>query len=275
MGQHYVPRFYLRGFAAPDGMVYRYAKKSGEVSKLAIARVEQGKSFYPPEMETYLADKIEAPANKVLKKLREGNNISIQEKLLLSVYIIQLSKRVPKEKKSTMEKTPELVDSVVKEMEEEIDNTVTRYPMLAGWGKEMHAELLQFSEKFREGPGIWLKFLLAQGSPKAIEALSLMKWVFVSDKEDNLITSDNPVFVQNLGQSEGELSFPLSSRLALIASWTSPADLVFHSNTQLCKEVNRRTIVNADQYVYHHSNSQWLRKLLSKSQLRICPIRLI
>jgi hypothetical protein len=198
--------------------------------------------------------------------LREGKAITPKDKTTLAIYIIQLGSRVPIVKESIMEVAPNLVDSVVTEMEEEISSAIARDPTLASRAADLRKELLQFSNNFRKGPEPWHAYLIGE-KPKSVAALSLMNWAFMLSGEDDFATSDNPVFLESgFGKPEGGLTVPLSSGIVLFASWTPRfVDLIAHvAPRRVCNEVNRRPIANADKYVYYRSNSEWLRKLVSK-----------
>jgi hypothetical protein len=222
MGHHYIPREFLRGFAEPgsEDWIHQDYRKAKKVSRIRIRDAAQERSFYPEEIETYLAQTIEGPANTVLNKLREGKAITPKDKTTLAIYIIQLGSRVPIVKESSMEVAPNLVDSVVTEMEEEISSAIARDPALASRAADLRKEPLQFSNNFRKGPEPWHAYLIGE-KPKSVAALSLMNWAFMLSGEDDFVTSDNPVFLESgFGKPEGGLTVPLSSDIVLFASWT-------------------------------------------------------
>ena len=103
-----------------------------------------------------------------------------------------------------------------------------------------------------------------------------MKWVFMESRVDDFLTCDNPVYLGiGIKPPDGELSFPLSSDLALFASWKLAADGVFCvAETQIVNEFNRRTIVSASHHVYYKKDANWARSLVKKGHLRLNRINL-
>ena len=99
MGHHYIPQHHLRGFAiSPEkSEVWVYDKKQHELKLLPIKNIAQSSYFYPDKDEKFLAQDIESPAQPILKKIQtDSHDISIEEKELLSVYIISMILRTPK-----------------------------------------------------------------------------------------------------------------------------------------------------------------------------------
>jgi hypothetical protein len=50
-------------------------------------------NFYPPELEKYLSEDIENPANRVLDKARNRESLAPSENIRLSKYISVMRKR--------------------------------------------------------------------------------------------------------------------------------------------------------------------------------------
>jgi hypothetical protein len=85
MGQHYFPQFYLRGFCQDSArMIWVYDMKEHRVFSANVSKIANVCNFYPPELEDYLSQKIEGPANTVIKKIRDREKITLTEKSELS-----------------------------------------------------------------------------------------------------------------------------------------------------------------------------------------------
>lgn len=81
MGNHYVPRYYLKGFSQDDGKsICAYDKNERRCFATQVKSIANETDFYSPEVEEYLANSIEAPANGVLKKIRDRIEISADDK---------------------------------------------------------------------------------------------------------------------------------------------------------------------------------------------------
>jgi hypothetical protein len=103
---------------------------------------------------------------------------------------------------------------------------------------------------------IWLKTIPPEMTPRITAALADMTWRFLTfDQQPAFLTSDNPVFFfkgLGIGRPESEVTFLISSKLALWASWRSYLpEGYFPTNMQVVKEINRRTASPATPYVFH------------------------
>jgi len=66
MGDHYVPQYYLKGFSQNEGKrIWIYDKTDGVKFPTQVKSIANITEFYSREVEQYLANTIEGPANKV------------------------------------------------------------------------------------------------------------------------------------------------------------------------------------------------------------------
>ena len=81
MGHHYVPRWYLRRFESDSRpkYIWLYDRKNEAIREAPIRDVAQKSGFYEPEVEKFLGEQIEAPGNRVLKKLHTEVRLSEEE----------------------------------------------------------------------------------------------------------------------------------------------------------------------------------------------------
>ena len=113
MGDHYVPRCYLKGFSQNDGKtIHVYDKTERRCFATQVKSIANETGFYSPEVEEYLANTIETPANDVLKKIRDRIETSANEKQILSAYMTCMMKRVPKGKEKLKELAPGTAEAV-------------------------------------------------------------------------------------------------------------------------------------------------------------------
>ena len=110
-----------------------------------------------------------------------------------------------------------------------------------------------------------------------VGVLNTMVWTFyVASAASAFLTSDNPVFIPDkfgLGNRVSELSFPLSTQVALVASWnTSLRQGLIDAKPQIVREINRRTIHAAWRNVYSPHNENWVLGILGKSNYDYHPI---
>ncbi len=72
MGNHYVPRYYLKGFSTLDNpeQVYLYRKGSTNSVRTNVINVGQENDLYPDELETKITQEVEEIAKPILEKIR-------------------------------------------------------------------------------------------------------------------------------------------------------------------------------------------------------------
>jgi len=115
-------------------------------------------------------------------------------------------------------------------------------------------------------------------SPRVLAALSSMTWRFLTfDEYPAFLSSDNPLFFFTsigIGKPESEVTFPISSYIALWATWR--LDLkegYFPTNSQVVKELNRRTCSIATRYAFHLKGEDWVLALLTKGRWQLNRLR--
>ena len=97
--------------------------------------------------------------------------------------------------------------------------------------------------------------------------------IFDYEGDQFFITSDNPLFffeAIGIGNEKSELTFPLAKNIVLWAKWRTDIPPGFHrARTQFVKEVNRRTISNASNYIFSPYAADWIPTLLAKDTIRL------
>jgi len=276
MGHHYVPQYYLSGFANPANTICAYEKGSQRVFCAGTRRVATETGYYSDEIEHYLANTVEGPANSVIKKIRERQIITVRDKIDLSKYMVVMLKRVPRGKERIEEKSPDVLEGLLDDLDEQLTELLNRYPDIAHL-KQKKEELNQLRKKIETDPDYkndlvkdgWLKLLPPDMTPKSVKALSLMIWRFLTfDRESVFLTSDNPVFFFTnigIGNEHSEVTFPISSNVVLWATWRQDLkEGYFHAKESQIYQINRRTVSIATRYVFHSDEADWVIKLVNR-----------
>ena len=96
MGQHFVPQHYLRAFqdASAPGFIWAQLRREHPPKLVPIEKIAQSRGFYEPAIEQLLAAEVEAPANPILTRLRQGEVPEEDERPCLVIYIATMIKRV-------------------------------------------------------------------------------------------------------------------------------------------------------------------------------------
>jgi hypothetical protein len=95
MGHHYLPQYYLKGFIISNNGLWSFEKGKGNKYFGNTERIANITNLYSPKMETFLANKIEGPANPVLDKIRRREQVTHEDKVVFARYMSVMWKRVP------------------------------------------------------------------------------------------------------------------------------------------------------------------------------------
>lgn len=277
MGKHYIPQYYLSGFTqnSKPPLIWVYKKGSSKVFATKIKNVAHETDYFPDNFETYLANDIEAPANYVLRKIRERKRITAKDKIALSNYMAVLWKRVPEGKKRLEERAPKVSDGIRKKLFEEIEELKIKNPSKANLLEKRRLKVEDILEKLKDDfpEEIWRSVIPPEMTPRMSKALSQMTWrFFVCEEPNAFLTSDNPVFIFKhigIGNKDSELTFPISSYITLQAIWRLIDEGYFPANNQVVKEINRRTASIATRYIYFSKKRDWVITLANKKEHRL------
>jgi hypothetical protein len=223
MGNHYIPRAYLRGFCVKgsDSQIEVYDKELQKHYRTNIINAAQENGFYDDETEQQLATLVEDPAKPAIDKLRQCLALNDDDRTRLAVYAAVLLKRVPRSRERARDRLPKTVDEVVGKVRSQLQTYLAR-----GEGDaaviESHLKKIEGLEArlVEEPPENILQQINSPWPTQAmVEAIFEMKWrVVVSDGPQYFITTDNPGFffgAYGLKNPESEFVLPLSSNVAL------------------------------------------------------------
>lgn len=277
---HYLPQHYLSGFVEPSSKylwVYdKHAKESfptgpqnAAVKKdLYAERLMTGKTDHA-SLEKAFSEEIEGPSIAVINKARQKQKLDNDDKAQMAIYILSLIKRVPAGIKRLENATPNIADNELQKITEELDQVKGIYlPDYIQALKEESSKILQF---YKKNPPKGA--LLPQANSPVIPLLMSMTWKLLEPPSDmHFLTCDNPVFYPSLfGLRHGEFTFPLSRNLVIWGKLGSKASDCSYatSNAEAAKELNRRTIYNASQYIYSSRSAPWILNFLNKPNIQV------
>lgn len=278
MGKHYIPRFYLRRFIesnSQDQIFVYEIRKNKKPFKTNIKNIAQERDYYSDEVEKRLCDEIENPVAPVLNKIFNHQKISIEERLKLAIFMSVFLKRVPRHRIRMNEYEPDIMNSVFSDLYERLNELSEKNPEKKELIIKRRSEAQKFQEEWKKElpKEIIEKVQRPVPNRKIIELLFKMTWIFYTVSEGSkLITSDNPVFFHEgigLGNTESEISFPLSSNIVLWGSYKPYVEEYYPVKESLIKEFNRRTVKLATRYIFYHKDREWLYKLANKKNIEI------
>ncbi|MDE2935448.1 MAG: DUF4238 domain-containing protein [Chloroflexota bacterium] len=284
MGHHYVPQEYLRHFAAKgaSSAIWQFSKKDQSFGSQAIPirSAAQSPDYYFQEDEKYLAANVEAPAQAPLNKLRNSEDLTPDERAHVSAYVQSMMKRGPWARRRAKATLAESFDSWRQKMISIAPDLERQY----GWPV---GEIIESLEKLwrlvHEVPISDKSELIKSQYSTGKIAMSIycMNWVVVhAGPIGEFVTSDAPAFFTigiGLENQEAELSIPLSTSVALHASWRGrPCGLEYIAapTAQIFKELNRRTVREAVRFVYAPTPFGWIPKVSARNEDGWWAIRL-
>jgi hypothetical protein len=278
MGQHYIPQYYLGAFSdsPTSSNIWVYEKGSNQISRRAIKAVANENNRWPKKIEEYLANKIEAPVKPVLDKIRNRQPITQSEKDVLSAYMVVMLQRVPRGLERVKANVPEVLNQVFDDLEKEIQRLITEHPPKKSVLQNRLQELPSLKSKYESDfpMEVWYQNLTPDALPRLRVVLPAMTWIFLTaDKRQPFLTNDNPVFFfesLGIGRPESEVTFPISSTIALWATWhKNLVEGYIAAKDTIIKEINRRTASAATKYVYYSEEAQWVVKLINKKNPKL------
>ena len=272
MGNHYVPRYYLRGFSPNFGnQVWAYDRDARRKFYSHVVNVGQENSLYSDDLEAMLTQDIEGPANNILDKIRDKEELTSNDKVLLSVYLITLWKRVPEGKRRVNDRMPEVSQEIGNKVHSEIDRIISEEPEFKKLGLKRKEEVDDIIARYKDNPpdDIWHQTISPELSPRIIEHIPKMAWVFFYAKEPmSFLTCDNPVFYfkhLGVGNPTSEFSVPMNGEVVLWA--TNRQDVkegYYEASNSVVKEFNRRTASNSTRFVYAGIDHTWIEEFVYK-----------
>jgi hypothetical protein len=272
MGHHYVPQYYLKGFTeSNEDLLWAFEKGTGSKFNTQIKNMGNVTKFYSYEVEQYMANTIEGPANIVLDKIRKRHKINEDDKKIFAEYMAVMWKRVPRGRERLKEIAPSSAQKLSEELNRNLDILTSKEPTKAGLIERRRREIKEILDKYAEDPSkeIWLTNIPPERTPRFVAAIRGMKWTFLTfDEKPAFLTCDNPVFYFTgigIGKPQSEITFPISNNITLWATWRDdlPQDYIL-TTTQTVREINRRTAHNASRYIFHCRDEYWIKPFVKK-----------
>jgi hypothetical protein len=282
MGHHYVPQKYLRGFAETGNAdaIWMYDKRLRQFTNPGIKSVAQEPGFYTDDAEQQLNELVEKPANKVLDKLRNQERITETDRIHLGVYIATMMKRVPKRRTEAYSMIPSVFEKTITKVRTQIQEWAQTTQNKEVAERKLH-ELEAAEKKLQNEAPDFLSEQIRKpwASEEWISAICTMTWrIARSPASDFFITSDNPAYffkAYGIATPKSELTFPISTDLALFASWQGEQNTTIYVQARpaLVREANKRLMSGAERFVFSHRKEDWIAKISDKSNPYLSRIR--
>ena len=283
--QHYLPQIYLKGFAAPNGEVWRYDRADGVCKPLPPQVIGAEKNLYSlkeggvvsQEIENDRLNRVDSPFGPILRKLDNGLPLSSPEEMDLAIFIAHLAIRMPGRIRETELRNQQL-NTVIGSVDETTVYHSEYDPAVASRGDSflMTSELSGEVSKTRaDSPARdeALKMLMTSATRLA-EALFDLEWSLLSASMGrNFIVGDgplaivpprsHPIDIEGVGpMTPGAATFvPLNSTLCLRMTNSGTANSLRRGvDGAAVRGINTCQVINSERYLFGPSETL-LRKL--------------
>jgi hypothetical protein len=289
---HYVPRFYLSGFAQPDkpGQIWSYDKIGSKPVSVSVFDAATRNYYYAFTKEDGSRDTdsleellgiIEGKASSVIDKISNKETLTDNEKGDFAFFIaIQLT-RVPtfrkwlSDSKASIRKRTMQISASYSETFYAIISKITEKERITINPEEFRNFCLKGDYDLEFSLEDSLKDFL-QIAMYLVEIILNMGWGYIHTPSNAyFLTSDNPISCVDpyknsnspigygLADISIELTFPLSKGICFLASWQNNVLGHFtYPNEKYIWELNRRTIISATNYIFSPYNHDKIAEII-------------
>jgi hypothetical protein len=266
---HYLPIFYLNGWAGADGKITRYYRPFRDVVSHPIAPVNTGYENglyrlegYPVEVRNavekdYMAKVVDGPAADALRLLLSGGYGEMPPPLQIAWtrFLLSLFFRTPRMVNTIIQEAARNLRSSLEQNPEEYENVRTENhpPTLVEFVERATPHLLtEVGKSFL--PGI----IDNQKLGNAILGMAWSVWTLHDGRVPDLLTGDSPICTSHgVGDQRCVIYLPIGPRKAFFASRERRTlNHVFsHGPAQVAKNLNATIVHQAERYVFGSSAS--------------------
>lgn len=257
MGKHYVPQFFLQGFAR-NGRLLVFDKTKAKWFPSQPKSVANEGDLWPDEIESFVTENIEDPAKHAIEKLRNRLQLSQQDRAAMAHYIAFLWKRVPANREQFNGNIPEISERIRAELNLTL-KTANQKAVANAYIDKLIAQ---------RPPELWQASIRTGFTLDIPGAITKMQWQVLHTDDQLYLASDNPLFFfrsDGMGQPTSEITLPLGSRSALVGHNRLGGGL-FHVDATPChvKEINRRTVSKATRFIFAEEQLPWMTPFVGK-----------
>ncbi len=279
IGHHYIPNSsYLKNFTDNSGKVW-VLDGNDRIYGTNPANIFKENNFYTITLkkggggslivENTLANIESAYANIFREKIAKNLPLSDQERATISFFLAALYLRTKSKREELRKGFKNLQNQLTKiksmfENNEQARRVSAPIPSDSGDIIFTMSDLAKLNEDLNELHTI----SIAETLPQIAQIIFDMKWCFLKIKNTNdvFLSSDNPFrilrpesikkygpcalgSVPGFQYNDAEITFPLSSKIALLGGWKMNRNETLEPEKEMINEINRRSIMYANEKV--------------------------
>jgi hypothetical protein len=258
-----------------------YDKRDGCFRKANVATVAQERDFYSDEVEKKLNEIVETPANAAIAKFMARQQLDATERGHLAYCLATMMRRVPLARSRAQAMMPQILADTVQEVKELIGRAAAEGRFDTDTEAVRLAEADATAEKLQDSPPpeILERIRTPWPTNEMVALIYFMTWrFFTTDARTPFLTSDNPAFFfecYGLANQDSELTFPITSHLALHACWQSGREgEVQPLHHRLVGEFNKRVASSAERFVFSPIEADWIAMIARRRRDELSRINL-
>lgn len=288
---HKIPATYLHGFTDKNGQLW-VINRNFKIYSQIPENILTENDYYTVRfstggatlaVETKFLRGIETEFAEIYRtKLKDQKLINEKEKAHLSIFIASMMERQPINRLSMNKFFNDVKEKIdhLRNLSEETKKRMSEIMIPTSDPSFSADELLEASKDVASLHSSLIPETVIEIAPIIFD----MKWLFlIRDSNSNpFITSDNPSIMvrpdaelkygrgtfgagSGLAFKDVELTFPISSDIALICRWESNNDCTYlNVDKNIINQINSRTMRHADQIV--SNNKQMLEKIIDSAK---------
>ncbi|MGL4490746.1 MAG: DUF4238 domain-containing protein [Rhizobiaceae bacterium] len=228
--QHFIPRFYLSYFCDADGKIWTHDSRRGEALANTPDNTAIMTDMYSPTLANgehfdeidKMLDKIEDAAAPLMLRLLSCDPLDVDQKATFAIFLASLFVRSPAHIRQRAALFGDIAAWGASHQLEHQRNTKKKL----GQDTRVEENLLRYMNK-RDGLELNVDRQVGLAGFRMLDPISRiierMTWSFELSKDENLVTSDNPVFwVPSHKMPKSPYGFGLTNKFAVIPFPLSP-----------------------------------------------------
>lgn len=276
MNNHYIPQKYLRGFCKDDKL-FCYVKHENKCFQTNPRNVGSENKLYSDELEKHLQQRYENPCDNIFDKIANRESLTEEDKIAFANYLVIIKIRIPKQKEEVGKYVDQNLESSIIKIEQILNHHEKNNPALKDNIIRRRHEIAELRKGGIKKEEVWFSMIESAQFPLIFNTMQKMHWYYFYATSDVFVTSDNPYYFTSsigLGNNQGEILFPINSRVVLWINWYLLKSEYNEASKQFIIEANKRICHQAKRFIYFSTKEIWLEKMTNEKQLNFNKVEM-